>query len=131
MIARNAIGQRKIPHTSSNALPSPAWSAIAVPSGAPKRIRSSSPARTRPVRQTSTIAISRVFQNGLVSTRSYARLTDLITAPMAPLAAHTASEAPTTNAITEVSVEVSFCSVSIVSTTSFGATGVRNSWSVP
>ena len=70
MIARNAIGQRKMPQTSSNAPPRPALSAIAVPSGPPKTISRSSPASTSPVRQTRTSAISRVRQNGLVSTRS-------------------------------------------------------------
>ena len=56
----------------------------------------------------------RVFQNGRVSTRSYARLTALITAPIAPLAAQVAPAAPTTNATTDVPFDVSCCSVSIV-----------------
>ena len=71
----------------------------------------------------------RVFQNGRVSTRSYARLTALITALIAPLAAQTAPAAPTTNATTDVPLDVSCCSVSIVSRTSPGATGARNSCS--
>ena len=58
-------------------------------------------------------------------------MTALITLFMAPLAAQIAPAAPTTNAITDVLFEVSRWSVSIVVSTSPGATGARNSFNVP
>src|SRR5918994_5916169 len=53
-----------------------------------------------------------------------------MTAFIAPLAAQMAALAPTTNATTEVLVDVSCCNLSIVSITAAGATGLRNSFSV-
>ena len=78
----------------------------------------SSPAITVTVTITSTIAMIRVFQNGRVSTRSQARLTALMTAFIAPLAAQTVPKAPITKARAEVLLDVSCCKVSIVSITS-------------
>ena len=70
------------------------------------------------------------FQTGRVSTRSYARLTAFSTEPIAPLAAQVAPARPITKASTDVPVDVSCCSVSTVSSTSPGAIGARNSFSV-
>ena len=55
----------------------------------------------------------RTFQNGRVSTRSYARFTALTIVPIAPLAAHTAPSKPATNAITDALPCESFWSPSM------------------
>ena len=56
---------------------------------------------TRPVRTTSRSASSLVVQNGRVSSRSLARLTALITEPVAPDAAHSATSTPRARATAE------------------------------
>ena len=77
------------------------------------------------------IAVRRFFQNGRVSMRSYARLTALITEPIAPLAAHTAPAPPSTSAVMLAPPFESFCKPSMKWMTPCGEIGARNdcSWS--
>jgi hypothetical protein len=122
-----AIGQRAIAQKSSNAPPRCALLAIASPSGPPKTIRRKSAAKAKPLASTRTIDVRRTFQNGLVSIRSYAVFTALITEFIAPLAAHTAPKAPSTTAKAEPDPWALFCAVSIASMTAPGAMTPRNS----
>ena len=88
-------------HTHRNAPPACALCEIASPSVPPITISSSIPAVTMPEAITSTIEIRRTFQNGRVSIRSYALLTDLTTEPIAPEATQTAANRPITSATIE------------------------------